>query len=120
MVKTMKPRIPDEMLESMAEKFRLLGDATRLAILRALMAGERSVGQVVAETGRGQANVSKHLKLLSKAGLVARRKQGLQVYYHVADPVVAKLCDLVCDTILNEARADLERRRKLLRTARAR
>ena len=45
------------------------------------MEGERNVTQVVEETGRNQANVSKHLKMLAEAGLVARRKEGLQVIY---------------------------------------
>lgn len=111
----MTESIPDEFLDIMAEKFRLLGDATRLAILRALMRGEKSVGQVVEETARGQANVSKHLKQLADAGLVARRKEGLQVFYRVDDPVVEKLCKLVCETILEETREGLESRRELLK-----
>jgi len=106
--------IPDEFLDVMAEKFRLLGDPTRLAILRALMEGEKSVGLVVEETARGQANVSKHLKLLFEAGLVARRKEGLQVFYRVGDPVVEKLCRLVCETILADVRAEVEHKGKLL------
>jgi ArsR family transcriptional regulator len=110
----MARKIPDEFLEAMAEKFRLLGDATRLAILGALMEAEKSVGQVVAETARGQANVSKHLKLLADAGLVARRKEGLQVFYRVDDPIVEELCKLVCETIAREAREALERHRNLL------
>src|SRR3954451_12614733 len=97
--------MPDDLLELMAEKFQMLADATRLAILRALMAGEKSVGQVGRETGRGQANVSKHLKLLADSGLVCRRKEGLQVYYRLDAPLVEKLCTLVCSTI----RDDVER-----------
>ena len=79
------------------------------------MEGEKSVGRVVEETGRGQANVSKHLKLLADAGLVARRKEGLQVFYRVEDPVVEKLCELVCDTIAQQTREEIERQRKLLK-----
>jgi DNA-binding transcriptional ArsR family regulator len=78
------------------------------------MAGERSVGGVVDETGRGQANVSKHLKMLAEAGMLTRRKEGLQVYYRLQDPLVEKLCKLVCDTIVQEAREGLDRHRKLL------
>lgn len=111
----MTKRIPDEFLDQMAEKFRLLGDATRLAILRTLMEGERSVGSVVEETGRGQANVSKHLKQLREAGFVARRKEGLQVFYRVSDPVVEQLCRLVCETILADAREEVRRKETLLR-----
>ena len=94
--------IPDEFLDLMAEKFRMLADPSRLAILRALMAGEKSVGQVVEESGRGQANVSKHLKLLAEAGLVSRRRDGMQVFYRITDPLVERLCKLVCETILED------------------
>ena len=110
--------IPDEFLDQIAEKFRMLSDATRLAILRSLMAGERSVGQVVEETGRGQANVSKHLKMLAEAGLISRRKEGLQVFYALKDPLVEKLCKLVCGTILQEAEIQVERSREILRIGR--
>jgi ArsR family transcriptional regulator len=106
--------IPDEFLDLMAEKFRMLADPTRLAILRSLMAGERNVSQVIGETGRNQANVSKHLKMLAEGGLVSRRKEGLQVFYRLADPLVERLCKLVCDTIVEEARGEMARQKKLL------
>jgi DNA-binding transcriptional ArsR family regulator len=106
--------IPDEFLDLMAEKFRMLADSTRLAILRALMEGEKNVTQVVEETGRNQANVSKHLKLLAEAGLVGRRKEGLQVFYRLDDLLVEKLCKLVCETIVQEAREEVEQKRQLL------
>lgn len=110
----MKAAIPDEFLELMAEKFRLLADPTRLAILRALMGGERSVGQVVEETGRNQANVSKHLKMLAESGLIARRKEGLQVFHRIADPLVEQLCALVCETIARQAREEMVQKARLL------
>ena len=110
----MTTTIPDEFLDLMAEKFRMLADPTRLAILRSLMTGERNVSQVVEETGRNQANVSKHLKMLADAGLVARRKEGLQVFYTLTDPLVERLCKLVCQTIIEGAQEEITRQRKLL------
>jgi DNA-binding transcriptional ArsR family regulator len=106
--------IPDGFLDLMADKFRVLGDATRLAVLRTLMDGERNVGEVVAATGRNQANVSKHLKMLSEAGLVSRRKVGLQVFYRISDPLVERLCELVCKTIVQEVERSVEEQSKLL------
>jgi DNA-binding transcriptional ArsR family regulator len=70
--------IPDEFLDLMAEKFRMRAEPTRLAILRTLMAGEPNVSHVIDETGRNQANVSHHLKMLAEAGLVARRNDRKQ------------------------------------------
>ena len=107
----MADSIPNEVLDLMAEKFRLLGDATRLAILRTLMAGgEQNVGELVKATGRTQTNVSKHLKQMTGAGLLGRRKDGLQVYYRIADPVVEKLCRLVCDSIVEDVKGQLRDR----------
>ncbi len=110
----MAATIPDEFLDLMAEKFRMLADPTRLAILRSLMAGERNVTQVVEETGRNQANVSKHQKMLAEAGLVARRKEGLQVFYKLDDPLVERLFKLVCETIVEETQEQMARQKKLL------
>lgn len=106
----------DELLELMADKFRMLSDATRLAILRSLMArGEMNVGQLVDATGRSVANVSKHLKLLAEAGLLTRQKEGSFVLYRLDDPLIAKMCELVCEALKREFETQLERNRRLLR-----
>ena len=110
----MRVTIPDEFLDRVADKFRMLSDPTRLSILRALMAGEKNVGTVVAETGQSQANVSKHLKMLAESGMVRRRKEGLQVFYRVSDPLIDQLCSLVCGAILEEARVEVEKNREML------
>lgn len=94
--------IPDHFLHIMAEKFQLLADPTRLAIIRALLNKERNVGEIVRETGQGQANVSKHLRLLAQSGMLSRRREGLKIYYAVRDPIVSKLCALVCSTLARE------------------
>jgi DNA-binding transcriptional ArsR family regulator len=79
-------------IASMAETFRLLGDSTRLAMIRALLGGmEKNVGKLADETGHSPANTSKHLKQLTCAGILARRKEGLQVYYRLANPVISRL-----------------------------
>ncbi|MDR3633437.1 MAG: metalloregulator ArsR/SmtB family transcription factor [Isosphaeraceae bacterium] len=112
----MQVTIPDEFLDRVAEKFRMLADPTRLSILRTLMAGEKNVGTVVAETGQNQANVSKHLKMLTESGIVRRRKEGLQVFYCLSDPLIEQLCSLVCGAIVEEARAQVEKNREILKT----
>lgn len=97
----MADRIPDNLLVTMAGKFRVIGEPTRLAILHTLMdGGEKNVGQVVTETGRSEVNVSRHLKQLAKAKMVSRRKEGLQVFYRLADPVIEQVCRLVCGSLL--------------------
>ena len=107
--------ISDEFLVLMARKFRMLSDPTRLAILRCMMAGnELNVSQLVALTGRELANVSKHLKQLADAGLLSRRKVGSFVLYRLDDPVLEKICELVCDSLQRDLEAELKNNEKLL------
>lgn len=100
----------DETLEMVAGRFKVLAEPTRLRILNALRDGEKTVSEIVEETGSRQANVSKHLSLLDRHGMVSRRKEGLNVYYRIADPAVFELCELVCDSL----EAELEARREAL------
>jgi DNA-binding transcriptional ArsR family regulator len=56
--------MPDEMLELIAQRFRLLSDPMRLKILHQLQSGEKSVTELVNNTGASQPNVSKHYQPL--------------------------------------------------------
>jgi DNA-binding transcriptional ArsR family regulator len=97
-----------ELLDLIAERFRVLGEPARLHILNALREGEKSVSELMADTGLGQANVSKHLQLLHSLGFTERRKEGLYVYYRLADPSVFQLCDIMCGRLVEETRARSE------------
>ena len=82
-----------------AGRFRVLSEPMRLKILHSLQEGERTVNDLVAETGGEQANVSKHLGILLVHGLVARRREGTSAYYRVADPSIFELCRSVCSSL---------------------
>jgi ArsR family transcriptional regulator len=99
-----------KVLELIAERFKGLAEPARLTILHALRAGEMSVSELVEESGLGQANVSKHLQVLNTLGFVKRRKDGLFVYYALADKSVFQLCDIMCSRLEAEVKA----KRKLL------
>ena len=94
-----------ELLELIAERFKALGEPARLNILNALRGREMTVSELMAATGLGQANVSKHLQLLHTMGFVERRKDGLFVHYRLADAEVFQLCDLMCGRLVKEADA---------------
>lgn len=98
-----------ELLGLVAERFKALAEPARLQILNALRGGEMTVGELVDATKLGQGNVSKHLQLLHGVGFVRRRKEGLFVYYALADKSVFQLCDLICGRI----EADTKTRREL-------
>ncbi len=103
----MPDALPDELLEHVAERFRVLGDATRLSIISALIDnGEQNVGQLVDLLGAGQANVSKHLRVLHDAGIVSRRPEGTAAYYSVTDPSLMSLCSTVCQRLRDQVADD--------------
>ncbi|MGB5636908.1 MAG: metalloregulator ArsR/SmtB family transcription factor [Waterburya sp.] len=86
----------------MADFFKVLSEVSRLQIVCSLKNGAKNVSEIVEETGLGQANVSKHLNVLTKANVVAREQQGIYTYYQIANPVLFELCDLVCDALATQ------------------
>ena len=94
-----------EVLVLVAERFKALAEPARLHILARLRRGEMTVTELVDQTALGQANVSKHLQLLHTLGFVSRRKDGLFVYYALADKGVFQLCDIMCGRLEVEMKA---------------
>lgn len=91
--------ISDEALELIAARFRVLGEPSRLKLIRALEGGELSVSALIAATGLTQANASRHLQTLTQAGILGRRRDGTSVLYHIADPGIFRLCEMVCGSL---------------------
>lgn len=86
----------EKVFESAAEYFSLLSEPSRLKIMHCLCDRERSVNEVVEASGLNQANVSRHLSLLYRAGVLGRRREGSQVFYRLTDPDFTELCRTVC------------------------
>lgn len=96
--------LPAALIEDAAERFKVLGHPSRLAILRALLAdGELSVSELVTRLDMGQANVSKQLKALADARFVSRRREGTAAFYSVTDPNLPAVCELICGSIRTQA-----------------
>lgn len=92
-------RLGGEALEMIAGRFRVLSEASRLKLIIALEEGERNVSALVEATGLTQANVSRQLQALTEAGILGRRKEGLNVIYHIADTSIFEMCDHVCGSL---------------------
>jgi DNA-binding transcriptional ArsR family regulator len=103
-----KSKLSEAALEKVAERFKTFSELMRLRLVYALMDGEKSVSELVRETGGGQANVSKHLSVLLDAGILGRRKQGTSSYYRIVDESVFELCELVCGSIHDRLASELE------------
>jgi len=91
--------LSEQALQLIADRFKVLAEPMRLRLLNALRSGEHSVSELVKATGATQANASKHLGILTECGMLGRRKEGLKVYYFIADELVLKLCELMCSSL---------------------
>lgn len=106
-----------QVFEAVSSYFALLSEPTRLRILHSICREEKSVSQIVAETGATQTNVSRHLNTLYRAGALSRRKDGNFTYYGVRDSAVVEICRTVCTHIAARDDERSEERSGMLRLA---
>jgi ArsR family transcriptional regulator len=95
----MAKSLPPHTVELIAQRFRAMGEPMRLRLLMSLQDGERTVSELVEQHETSQANISKHLQVLTAVGLLKRRKQGLNVFYAIADPSIFNMCEMVCGSL---------------------
>ena len=93
----------DEVFESAAEIFRAMSAPMRLKIISCLCHGEKNVTQLLEEIQTTQPNMSQHLNTLYRAGVIGRRREGVQVFYRLVNDRVVTLCRAVCTQIAIEA-----------------
>lgn len=94
---------PDAVFEKAAEVFRVMSAPMRLRIISALCNGEKNVGELLAEINTTQPNMSQHLNTLYRAGVLGKRREGVQIYYRIVDDRIVSLCRAVCVQIAGES-----------------
>ncbi|MET1084925.1 MAG: metalloregulator ArsR/SmtB family transcription factor [Burkholderiales bacterium] len=109
--------VPRVLEQEVAAYFQTLSEPTRLQILNHLREGERNVGELAQLCGYTAANVSRHLAMLTKHGMVARESRGTSAYYRIADDQIYALCDLVCGNIARQFEQTARDRKAFVKTA---
>jgi DNA-binding transcriptional ArsR family regulator len=97
--------LPDDLIELIARRLRVVGEPMRIKLLDCLRDGELTVQELTDATGASQQNVSKHLGILLEAGIVGRRKDGNRVHYRIVDEGVFDLCEQVCGSVQRQLAA---------------
>lgn len=93
----------EEVFEKAAEIFRVMSAPMRLRIISALCTTEKSVGELLAVIATTQPNMSQHLNTLYKAGVVDKRREGVQIFYRIVNEKLVDLCRAVCGQVVNES-----------------
>lgn len=103
MTKNPLKSISAETMETIASRFRALGEVSRLQIIQVLQDGEKNVTDLVKLTALSQPNVSRHLGVLAGTGLIGRRKDGLNVLYRVIDESLREICAIMCKSVSSKS-----------------
>ena len=96
----MKLKLNSVQIKEIAEYFKVLSEESRLKILNSLCNGQKNVSEIVKYTGLEQANVSRHLKILTQAKILERSTEGVSVYYEIKNKKLFNLCEMVCKELL--------------------
>jgi ArsR family transcriptional regulator len=88
------------LLDEASKIFALLSAPMRLRILSSLCHGEKNVGQLMDAVQTTQPNMSQHLNMLYRAGLVRKRREGGQIFYATADEHIVQICQAMCNRVL--------------------
>ena len=89
----------DRVYVNAAELFRAMAAPMRLRIISALCNGEKNVSELLSSIETTQPNMSQHLNTLYKGGVLARRREGVQIFYSIANQDIAAICKAVCLSI---------------------
>ncbi len=90
------------LFEMQSEVCKTLASPKRLEILNALKSGEKTVTELVNIVGVPKANVSQHLAVMRHAGILKSRRDGVSIYYSVANPKVIKACVLMREVLTEQ------------------
>ena len=99
----------NDIFEIHASFCRVFADPKRLRILWGLQEGEHSVTELAKLVGCTLPNISQHLRVMREQGMVATRREGRTIYYHLVNPKFLAGCRLVREGLLEE----LQRRGKI-------
>jgi ArsR family transcriptional regulator len=89
----------DEAFDKAADLFAVMSTPIRLRIISELCLGEKNVGQLFENIGVAQPNMSQHLNILFRSGVLGKRRQGAQVFYRIANDTAARVCRAVCTQV---------------------
>jgi DNA-binding transcriptional ArsR family regulator len=92
------------LFELQSEVCKTLASAKRLEIINALKDGEKTVGELVQILGVPKANVSQHLAVMRLKGILDSRREGVNIYYRIANPKVVQACALMREVLTDQMR----------------
>ena len=98
----MDKQMEEKMFQMHAEVCKSMANPTRLKIMNLLREGEKGVEELLERLKLPKANLSQHLSVLRQRKIVSTRREGLNIYYKVANPEMIKACDILREVLLEQ------------------
>ena len=98
----MDKQMEEKMFQMHAEVCKSMANPTRLKIMNLLREGEKGVEELLERLKLPKANLSQHLSVLRQRKIVSTRREGLNIYYKVANPKMIKACDILREVLLEQ------------------
>lgn len=97
-----RAQVDPSLFEHHAEVCKIFSHPKRLQIIETLRDNELTVSEVVDQLGVPKANVSQHLAVLRQKRVVVTRREGLNIYYRIANPKIIQACDLIQQVLVEQ------------------
>ena len=92
------------LFERQAEIAKAVAHPLRVAVIDFLKDGEKCVCDIAEQVGSERSNVSRHLTVMVRAGVLSYRKEGLKVFYNLKTPCIAEFLSCVTRALKQQAR----------------
>lgn len=94
----------EKIYELQADICKIFSNAKRMEIINVLKDREVSASDLIEKIGLSKANLSQHMGVLRSKGVVLARREGVNVYYRIANPKIIQACDLMREVLLEQLR----------------
>ena len=92
----------EDLFELHADVCKIFSSAKRLEIINTLKEKEMSASELIEKTSLSKANLSQHMSILKSKGVIRARKEGLNVYYRIANPKIIQACNLMREVLVEQ------------------
>ena len=87
-----------------ADLCKIFSNAKRLEIIDSLKDKEMSASELIARIGLSKANLSQHMAVLKLKGVILTRREGVNIYYRIANPKILQACQLIREVLFEQFR----------------
>ncbi len=92
----------EEIYELHADICKIFSNAKRLEIINTLKDKEMSASELIGKIGLSKANLSQHMSILKSKGVILTRREGVNIYYRIANPKIIQACHLMREVLLEQ------------------